>query len=94
MALAPRRRKGYLAMSIEFQKFREMIGLEQVWPAPVEHLQQVMIYLNRKGLAPDTIKGRLSALAFHAKINGRKDFSGDYRIRKRLEGWSKERERE
>ena len=44
-----------------------------------------------KGLAPGTIQGRLSALAFYGKINGHKDFSMDYRTKKMLEGWSKER---
>ena len=84
LSLAPRTRKGYSAMSIEFQEFKKMVNLEPVWPAPIEHLQQFIVYL--KGLAPGTIQGKLSASAFYAKINGYRDFSGDYCIWKMLEG--------
>ena len=78
---------------IEFQEFRQMINLELAWPAPVEHLQQFIVHLNRKGLAPGTIQGRLSALAFYAKIYCYSDHSGDYRIRKMIEESPKERGR-
>ncbi|XP_078242407.1 integrase/recombinase xerD homolog isoform X1 [Pogona vitticeps] len=91
MALAPRTRKGYFAASVEFQEFRQTMQLEQAWPIPVEHLQQFIVSLYRRGLAPGTIQGRLSALAFVAKVNGFTDFSGDFRIKKMLEGWSRER---
>ena len=62
-----------------------MFNLELKWPAPVDHLQQFMMHLNRKRFAPGTIQGRLSALAYHAKIDGFKDYSGDYHIRKMIE---------
>ena len=93
LALAPRTRKGYAAVSMEFNDFRQKFGLGQIWPAPIEHLQQFMVHLNRKGLAPGTIQGRLSAIAYFAKINGFRDHTGDFRIRKMLEGWSRERGR-
>ena len=51
-----------------------MVNLELDWLAPVEHLQQFIVHLNRKGLAPGAIQARLSALAFYAKINGYSDF--------------------
>ena len=78
MALAERTRKGYSAVSTEFVKFKMMVDLEQAWPVPVEHLQQFMVYLYRKGLAPATIQGKLSALSFHAKSNGYRDVTGDF----------------
>ena len=93
MALAPRTRRGYSAVSSEFQKFRESVGLEQNWPIPVQHLQQFIVGLHKQGLAPRTIKGKLAALAFQAKARGLHDFSSDFRIRKMVEGWSKERGR-
>ena len=80
-------------MSIEFQEFRKMVNLEPVWPAPVEHLQKFIVYLHRKGLAPITIQGRLSVLDFYARVNGYHDYSSEYRIRKMVEGRSKERGR-
>ena len=46
-----------------------------------------------RGLAPGTIQGRLSVLAFYARINGYQDYSLDYCIKKMIEGWSKERGR-
>ena len=46
--------------------------------------------LHWKGLRPGTIKGKLAALSFYVKANGIKDFSGDFRIKKMLEGWSQE----
>ena len=70
-----------------------MVQLEQVWPLPVEHLQQFMVYLYRKGLTPGTIQGKLSALAFSSKVQGYRDNSKDYRIRKMLEGWTRKRGR-
>ena len=93
MALAHRTRKGYLLTKREFADFRVYTGLDQLWPVPVEHLQQFLVFLHRKGLAPSTIQGKLSALAFYAKSNGYKDTTSDYRIRKMLEGWSRERGR-
>ena len=91
MALAPRTKKSYSAAWVEFQEFLKTTGLEWVWPIPVEYLQQFIVSLHRKGLAPSTIQGRLSALAFVAKVNGFKDFSSDFRIKKMLEGWNRER---
>ena len=59
----------------------------------MEHLQQFMVYLYKRGLAPSTIQGKLSAVAFQAKSNGYRDTTGDFRVRKMIEGWSKERGR-
>ena len=68
-----------------------MVNLEQVWPLPVEHLQQFMVHLHRRGLMPGTIQGKLSALAFYSRVQGYRDHSKDYRIRKMLEGWTRKR---
>ena len=67
------------------------MDLEPIWPAPVEHLQQFIVFLNRKGLALGSIQSRMSALAFHDRIHGYKDFTSNFRIKKIIEGWSKER---
>ena len=91
MALAPRTWKGYLAVSTEFQAFRTLVGLELIWPAPVEHLQQFIVHLNRKGLVPGSIQSRMSALAFHARIHGCKDYTSYFQFKKMVKGWNKER---
>ena len=48
---------------------------------------------HRRGLASSTIQGKLAAVGFYAKANGFRDFSGDFRIRKMLEGWAREKGR-
>ena len=88
MALALRTQVKYRAAGTEFAEFREQLRLDQKWPAPVEHIQQFIVALHRKGLAPGTIQCKLAALSFYAKANGFEDCSGDFRIRKMLEGWS------
>lgn len=64
---------------------------EEVWPVPVEQLQQFMVGLYAKGLAPGSILGMLSALAYQAKMKGVVDNTGDFHIRKMIEGWKRER---
>uniref|UniRef100_A0ABM5GDC1 Integrase/recombinase xerD homolog n=1 Tax=Pogona vitticeps TaxID=103695 RepID=A0ABM5GDC1_9SAUR len=91
MALAPRTRKKYIAAGTEFLEFRKIMQLDHTWPAPVEHLLQFSVALHNKGLAPSTIQGKLAAVGFYAKANGFRDFSGDFRIRKMLEGWAREK---
>uniref|UniRef100_A0ABM5GIN9 Uncharacterized protein isoform X1 n=1 Tax=Pogona vitticeps TaxID=103695 RepID=A0ABM5GIN9_9SAUR len=90
MALAPRTNKKYRAADVEFSDFRRANHLEQLWPAPVAHIQQFIVDLHWKGLTPGTIRGKLAALSFYAKANGFRDSAGDFRIRKMLEGWSRE----
>ena len=90
MALAPRTNKKYRAAEAEFSEFRRANHLEQLWPAPVTHIQQFIVNLHWKGLTPGTIRGKLAALSFYAKARGMRDSAGDFRIRKMLEGWSRE----
>lgn len=91
LTLAQRTRKGYGSVLKEFCRFRAMHQLEDNWPAPVEHLQQFMIYLYRKGLAPSSMQGKLSALAFYAKCLGVQDNTADFRVRRMVEGYGRER---
>ena len=93
MALAQKTRTKYDRVVGEFFTFRRATELDQVWPIPVEHLQQFIVVLHKKGLAPGTIQGKLAALGFHARAQGLKDNSGDFRIKKMLEGWLRERGR-
>uniref|UniRef100_A0ABM5EUS7 Integrase/recombinase xerD homolog n=1 Tax=Pogona vitticeps TaxID=103695 RepID=A0ABM5EUS7_9SAUR len=93
MALAPRTKNKYTSTWVEFSEFRRLGHLEQAWPAPVEHIQQFIVELHWRGLTPGTIRGKLAALSFYAKANGIGDASSDFRIRKMLEGWSRERGR-
>uniref|UniRef100_A0ABM5GIP4 Uncharacterized protein isoform X2 n=1 Tax=Pogona vitticeps TaxID=103695 RepID=A0ABM5GIP4_9SAUR len=91
MALAPRTYKKYKATWFEFSEFRKGRQLGQAWPAPVEHMQQFIVDLHWRGLTPGTIKGKLAAMSFYARANGIRDTSNDFRIKKMIEGWSRER---
>ena len=65
--------------------------MEQLWPIPVGYLEQFGFFLFQKGMAPSSIQGKMSALAFQAKDLGIADCTGDFRIHKMIEGWNKER---
>ena len=80
-------------MSTEFQEFRGREELEASWAVSVEHLEQCVFYLYRKGISPGSIQGCMSALAFYAKVHGYLDSMLDCHRQKMLEGWSKERVR-
>ena len=68
-------------------------GMGRPWPITVDHLKQFGVHLHYKDLAPHTIQGRISALAFHVKAHGCLDLASDFRIRKIIEGWSRESSR-
>ncbi|XP_054850615.1 uncharacterized protein LOC129340074 [Eublepharis macularius] len=90
MAIAPSTRRAYERAVGMFQEFREGVGLKQVWPIPAVHLLQFCVAQRARGLAVKTIRGQLAALAFASKARGLPDSTGDFRIRKMLEGWSRE----
>ncbi|XP_060100330.1 integrase/recombinase xerD homolog [Heteronotia binoei] len=90
LALAASTRKAYDRSVEQFTAFREQVGLADLWPIPVEHLMQFCVELKGKGLVVKTIRAKLAALAFTSKVRGLSDSSGDFRLRKMLEGWSRE----
>ena len=81
----------YTAAWKEYFTFCEKEGLGHDWPASDDNLMQFVVHLHRKGLSPRSIQGRMSALAFYAKMQGCKGFTIYFRLRKMIKGWSRER---
>ncbi|XP_067323426.1 integrase/recombinase xerD homolog isoform X2 [Anolis sagrei] len=91
LALAPASKRAYIRTVREFSEFRNKYRLGEMVPVPPEHVIQFCILLRRSGLAPRSIQGKMSALAFWFKAQGWPDATNDFRIRKYLEGWARER---
>lgn len=93
LSVAASTQKSYLRAVRLFLRFRRDHRLGDVLPIPVQQLLHFCVHLHRRGLAPQSIRGHLSALAFWSKAQGVQDNTGDFRIKKVLEGWSRERGR-
>ncbi|XP_060089026.1 integrase/recombinase xerD homolog [Heteronotia binoei] len=91
LALAPSTRRAYDRAASQFREFRRAAALKDCWPIPTAHIMQFSVYQKQKGLGLKTIRGQLAALAFISKAQGFVDSTADFRIRKMLEGWSRER---
>ncbi|XP_067320652.1 uncharacterized protein [Anolis sagrei] len=91
LALAPSSRKSYIRAVQEFLDFRQQYNLPGVMPVPYEQLAQFCVYNRRRGLAPQSIRSKLSALAYWFKAQGLSDPTDDFRIHKFLTGWSRQR---
>ena len=78
LVVAPSTRCSYTAACNKYFAFCEKEGLGHDWPASDDHLEQFADHLHRKGLAPRSIQGRMSALAYYAKVEGCKGFSIDF----------------
>ncbi|XP_070601697.1 uncharacterized protein [Erythrolamprus reginae] len=91
LSIAPSTRRAYQRAGREFWAFRHDRRYDQLWPAPVEHLLEFCALYRRRGLSARTIRGKLAGLAFVAKSRGFADTTGDFRIRKTLEGWIREK---
>ncbi|XP_067322379.1 tyrosine recombinase XerC-like [Anolis sagrei] len=91
MALAPSSRKSYTRAVQEFLDFRHQYNLPETRPVPYEQIAQFCVYHRRRGLAPQSIRAKLSALAYWFKAQGLSDPTDDFRIHKFLTGWSRQR---
>ncbi|XP_053145691.1 uncharacterized protein LOC128342435 [Hemicordylus capensis] len=89
-SLAPSTRAAYTRQCRTFQDFRTQVGLCQDWPPPAEQLMQFLVYLKGKSLSTGAMAGYLAALAFQSKSQGMADTTGDFRVRRMLEGWTRE----
>lgn len=89
-SLAPGTRLSYSRYITEFDHFRVASQLGMLWPAPIEHLMQFAVSLWSRKLSVKTMKGYFSAVAFHSKAQGVADFTGDFRLRRMLEGWARQ----
>ncbi|XP_067323906.1 uncharacterized protein [Anolis sagrei] len=94
LALAPNSRKSYLRTVQEFIEFRQSYSLPSVLPVPYDHIAKFCVYSKRRGLAPQTIRSKLAALAYWLKAQGLPDFTNDFRLHKVVSGWSREGQRQ
>ncbi|XP_070597474.1 uncharacterized protein [Erythrolamprus reginae] len=90
LSVAPGTLRAYQRAGKEFGEFRQGRGYQLSWPVPVEHLAEFCVQVRQRGLSVRTIRSRLAGLAFLSKAGGFADLSGDFRIRKMLEGWLRE----
>ena len=86
LAVVPSTKWSYTAACAKFFSFREKEGLQQDWLPMDDHMIQFTVHLHRKGLVPQSIQGRMSALAFYAKVQGCRGYSVDFHIKKLIRG--------
>ena len=85
-ALAKSTQSTYNRGCIDFDKFRGDLGLDMVWPAPLQHIISYVSHLSLQGRAPSTIDTYVAALAYRHKICGWEDPTDNFIIRKLKEG--------
>lgn len=90
LAIAPNTKRAYDRAVTQFEAFRHKVGYRNLWPVPVDHLLHFCVASKGKGLAISSIRGMLSAVAHASKAKGVAEYTGDFQIRKTLEGWSRE----
>lgn len=88
MSLAPGTRKGYQQVVCQFGGFRKNLGYRPNWPILVHQLLHFGVFMKDRGFCVCTIQGRFSALGIASKTFGFVENTGDFRIRKMLEGRS------
>ncbi|XP_067324594.1 integrase/recombinase xerD homolog [Anolis sagrei] len=94
MSLAPSSRKTYLKTIQEFMEFKQNYSLPNITPTPYEHIAKFCVYSKRRGLAPQTIRSKLAAIAYWLKAQGFPDHTNDFRLHKLLSGWAREHGRQ
>ncbi|XP_053150380.1 uncharacterized protein LOC128344384 [Hemicordylus capensis] len=88
-SLAPSTRTSYASRIAAFACFRRKGGLEEFLPVPVVHLLQFLVQLRGLGRAMSTLGGSVLALSFAAQAQGVGDCTGEPRVKRMLEGWSR-----
>lgn len=89
-SLALSSRASYSSKIMEFYKFRESMQLGEVWPIPVEHIMQFLLYLKDKCMAVKSMSVFLAALSFQSKCLGYPDGTADFRVQRMVEGFRRE----
>jgi site-specific recombinase XerD len=56
-----------------FEKFRKHYDLEKVWPVPISHLINFIVYLAKNSYSPNTAKSYIAAIGFKMKMNNLTD---------------------
>ena len=69
-----------------FNCFRISYGVDDILPAPIDHIARFIAYLSHKGLAASTVSTYISGLSHAHKINDVIDNTKSFIISKLLEG--------
>lgn len=85
-AMAPSTHKTYLRGFEFFNTFRNTTGLDNVWPIPVLHLVEFIVYMNKLKFAHSTILCYISGISYFNKLNDTEDNTTKFIIRKLIEG--------
>lgn len=71
------------------EKFRKNYDLEKVWPVPISHLINFIVYLATNSYSPNTAKSYIAAIGFKMKMNNLTDSTDSFIVKKLLKGMSK-----
>ncbi|XP_072019644.1 uncharacterized protein [Amphiura filiformis] len=85
-SLAPSTWASYRRSLDSFIEFRSQSNLQPVWPVSQYDIVAYISYLSITGWAPASINSHISALAFVHKVNGWKDPTDTFIIKKLKEG--------
>lgn len=71
------------------EKFRKNYDLEKVWPVPISHLINFIVYLANNSYSPNTAKSYIADIGFKMKLNNLTDSTDSFIVKKLLKGMSK-----
>ncbi|XP_033754380.1 uncharacterized protein LOC117337489 [Pecten maximus] len=85
-AMAVNTWKTYSAAMQCFQTFRSSYNLAGVWPVPPDQLIHFISFMSLKGYSASTISTYISGIAHEHKIQGYRDYTHFFIVKKILEG--------
>ena len=74
-----------------FSKFRAQYNLPELWPSPSNHIILFLTACFGNGYSPSTLASYCSGIGFLHKVNGLKDPTDEFVVRKLLEGCRRRR---
>ena len=72
-----------------FAEFRNQYSLDQIWPPPLMHIINYVIFLSSEGYSATTAKSYISGISFKIKLYNGVDSTKSFVIQKLLSGMSK-----
>ncbi|CAC5421755.1 unnamed protein product [Mytilus coruscus] len=91
--VAPNTAKVYQQALRSFKDFRALFQFEDLWPIPLHHITNYIVYMSFTGTATSTVKSYISGLSFFSKINNYTDCFNAFVVRKLLEGMKRSQRR-
>ena len=72
-----------------FEEFRGQYCLDQMWPPPLMHIINYIVFLSNKGYSAPTAKSYISGISFKLKMHDSVDHTKSFVAQKLLTGMSK-----